>query len=171
MMRKKSHRTFASFTLFLASFFVVAAAALIAGAEPQVRPVPLEASQLRAEIRLSGDGPILEALEKEGSDASGERLHAIRASTELRTPALAIPALARLSGTREAFEAEAALYAAASIIHHLEEDFIARDELDIAEFIDAAERLAALGEDALIPRSFRSRAAIAALELRDRLGQ
>lgn len=139
----------------------------LAFAESGARSAPADPLEFRAEVRLAGDAPILEAL---AGDATSARAYAIRASTELRTPALALPALARISASREAFEAEAALHQAAEIIYHLEEDFIARDELDRAPFQEAAEILHTISEDEALPIGWRVRAGIAALELRDRLG-
>lgn len=154
--------------LALSAAVALSAFALSAFAEPATRPAPLDPLELRAEIRLAGDEPTLEALEGEPGP---ERLHAIRASSALLDPALAIPSLIRISATREAFEAEAALHAVAELIHHLDEDFIARGEHDPTPFKAGADALAALHDDEALPLSWRSLAALAAIELRDRLGE
>lgn len=164
MMMKRA----ASALLASALIALSAASAFSVFAEPATRPAPLDPLELRAEIRRAGDEPALEALEGE---PGRERLRAIRASSALLDPAPAIPSLIRISATREAFEAEAALHAVAELIHHLDEDFIARGEHDPEPFRAAADALADLHDDEALPLSWRSLAAIAAIELRDRLGE
>jgi hypothetical protein len=152
------------------AFSLALASAGLAQLEPSPDGTELDPLVFAERVRARGDEPILEALLDPSTHGRSARRRAIRAATELRDPAAALPALAEIAASREPFDSVAAMHAILEIVRAMPGDAVERFELDrdaLVRVVDALRRLAG-DESALI--TLRAVAGTAAAELSDRLG-